>query len=313
MRFDDLLQQFVPDQLPEGVFACGRVNGAYRLESRMNDGERAGLAAAAHAGHGAAGQCDGRIRDRPSHAWPIVAHPDGKNFVDFDEDLQLKDFENAVQEGYDNIELLKRFSTVGMGPSQGKHSNMTALRILARLTGKSPQQVGTTTARPFFHPVPMSHLGGRGFEPQRAVAAAHAARGARCGVDGRPVSWQRPEYYRSKAITHRLHSRRSHGVCATAVGHHRRRYAGQTRNPRGPQAGEFLNRVYTRYAGLKVGIDALCGDVRRIRRADRRRRGGPLAEDLFYFTTTTSGAATDLPRAVALNTRMEARLRASST
>jgi len=50
MRFDDLLQQFVPEQLPEGVFACGKVNGVFRLESRITDGQRAGLAAAANAG-----------------------------------------------------------------------------------------------------------------------------------------------------------------------------------------------------------------------------------------------------------------------
>jgi sarcosine oxidase subunit alpha len=107
------------------------------LESRMNDGTARRSRRCGRRLRQAAGECDGRSRDRiPVAPWPIVAHPDGKNFVDFDEDLQLKDFENAVQEGFDNIELLKRFSTVGMGPSQGKHSNMTALRILARLTGK---------------------------------------------------------------------------------------------------------------------------------------------------------------------------------
>ena len=42
MRFDDGLQQFVPNVLPQGVFACGRVNGAYRIESRIADGRRAG-------------------------------------------------------------------------------------------------------------------------------------------------------------------------------------------------------------------------------------------------------------------------------
>ena len=124
----------------------------------------------------------------------MVEHPKAKNFVDFDEDLQLKDFANAVQEGYDNIELLKRYSTVGMGPSQGKHSNMTALRILARLLSKSPEQVGTTTARPFFHPVPMSHLAGRGFHPQRhsPLHGRHAGLGAVFMPAG---VWERPEYY----------------------------------------------------------------------------------------------------------------------
>ncbi|MFX6461734.1 hypothetical protein ABTG33_19525, partial [Acinetobacter baumannii] len=70
MRFDELLQQFVPDQLPEGVFACGRVNGVFKLESRIADGQRAGLAAAAHAGHGSAGSVDVPAEtESPSHAW----------------------------------------------------------------------------------------------------------------------------------------------------------------------------------------------------------------------------------------------------
>ena len=142
MQFSDLTQQFVPDQLPDGIFACGRVNGVYDFSNKQIDGARAGRQAAAHvgfsagisAGWGVGSKADPAAsmpapeRESPSCAWPIVAHPEGKNFVDFDEDLQLKDFENAVQEGFDNIELLKRFTTVGMGPSQGKHSNMNALR-----------------------------------------------------------------------------------------------------------------------------------------------------------------------------------------
>jgi hypothetical protein len=35
-----------------------------------------------------------------------------------------------------------------MGPSQGKHSNMNALRVLARATGSTPGEVGTTTGAP---------------------------------------------------------------------------------------------------------------------------------------------------------------------
>jgi sarcosine oxidase subunit alpha len=292
MRFDELLQQFVPEQLPEGVFACGRVNGVFKLESRIADGQRAGLAAAAHAGHGTAGSVDVPAEtESPSHAWPIVAHPDGKNFVDFDEDLQVKDFENAVQEGYDNIELLKRFSTVGMGPSQGKHSNMTALRILARLTGKSPQQVGTTTARPFFHPVPLSHLAGRGFSPQRhsPLHGRHAALGA---VFMQAGAWERPEYYavegKSRIDCIREEARRVRtAVALIDVG-----TLGKL-EVRGPQAAEFLNRCYTgRYDNMKVGATryaVMCDESGVLSDEGVVAR---IAEDVFYFTTTSSGAAT---------------------
>ncbi|WP_040570943.1 2Fe-2S iron-sulfur cluster-binding protein [Methyloversatilis thermotolerans] len=302
MRFDDLLQQFVPDQLPEGVFACGRSNGVYTFESRMADGVRAGLAAAAHAGLGEAAPVGVPPEaEAPSLAWPIVPHPDGKNFVDFDEDLQVKDFENAVQEGYDNIELLKRFSTVGMGPSQGKHSNMTALRILARLTGKSPQQVGTTTARPFFHPVPLSHLAGRGFSPQRLspLHGRHAAHGA---VFMQAGAWLRPEYYavggKSRIDCIREEARR----VRTAVGLIDVGTLGKL-EVRGPQAAEFLNRCYTgRYDNMKVGATryaVMCDESGVLSDEGVVAR---IADDVFYFTTTSSGAATVYRELSRLNT-----------
>ena len=292
MRFDEAVQQFVPGSLPPGVFACGRVNGVYQLDARLADGARAGATAAAFAGHGTATAASiAPETESPSHPWPIVPHPKGKNFVDFDEDLQVKDFENAVQEGYDNIELLKRFTTVGMGPSQGKHSNMTALRILARLTGKSPQQVGTTTARPFYHPVPISHLAGRGFSPQRhtPLHASHAALGA---VFMQAGAWERPEYYKVAGRT-RLEAIRDEAKrVRTAVGLIDVGTLGKL-EIRGPQAGEFLERVYTgRYSNMKVGSTryaVMCDDSGVLIDEGVVAR---FSEDVFYFTTTSSGAAT---------------------
>ncbi|MBW4553031.1 MAG: FAD-dependent oxidoreductase [Aphanocapsa sp. GSE-SYN-MK-11-07L] len=199
MRFDLELEQYVPEVLPPGIFACGRVNGVYDFAQKLLDGQRAGLAAATNLGLGSAETIAiAPASESPTHPYPIVAHPKGKNFVDFDEDLQLKDFHHAIQEGFDNIELLKRYSTVGMGPSQGRHSNMNAIRILARSLGKTPAEVGTTTARPFFHPVPISHLAGRSFLPERftPLHQLHQDLGAVFMLAGQ---WRRPEYYRPPA------------------------------------------------------------------------------------------------------------------
>jgi sarcosine oxidase subunit alpha len=220
----------------------------------------------------------------------MVAHPDGKNFLDFDEDLQLKDLENAIQEGFDNIELMKRFSTVGMGPSQGKHSNMNALRVLAKCTGSTPGAVGTTTARPFFHPVLMSHLGGRGFEPERRTPmhTRHEAAGAVWMAAG---VWQRPEYY-AVAGQSRVESIRAEALAVRqAVGIIDVGTLGKL-EIRGPQAAEFLERVYiSKYAGLKVGMTryaVMCDESGVVIDDGVVAR---LADDHFYFTTTTSGAA----------------------
>jgi sarcosine oxidase subunit alpha len=302
MQFADAIQQFVPEQLPGGVFACGRVNGVYQFANKLVDGARAGRNAAAHAGFGAAGA--GQLlpeAESPSHSWPIVAHPKGKNFVDFDEDLQLKDFENAVQEGFDNIELLKRFTTVGMGPSQGKHSNMNALRILARLTGKSPGQVGTTTARPFFHPVPLSHLAGRGFSPERNTPLHHQHQ--QLGAVFMPAAlWQRPEYYARPGQDRTSCIRAEVGAVRNGVGVIDVGTLGKI-EIHGPDAAEFLDRVYiSRYANLKVGMTRyaiMCDESGVVIDDGIVARLGP---HHFYFTTTTSGAAGIYRELTRLNT-----------
>ena len=41
----------------------------------------------------------------------------------------------AAREGYDSIELSKRYTTVTMGPSQGRFSQLPAIRVLAQETG----------------------------------------------------------------------------------------------------------------------------------------------------------------------------------
>lgn len=302
MRYDNALEQFVPAQLPEGVFACGKVNGVHDFAARLLDGARAGSVAAAHAGFAAAPAIAVPPEpEAPSHAWPIVNHPKGKTFVDFDEDLQFKDIANAVQEGFDNIELLKRYSTGGMGPSQGKHSNMNILRVLAKLTGQEPGAVGTTTARPMYHPTPMSILAGRGFSPERRTPmhSRHAALGAAWMSAG---VWQRPEYYqiqgkeRADCIRAEVAAVRN-GVGIIDVG-----TLGKL-EIKGTQAAEFLERVYTaNYANLKVGMTryaVMCDETGVIIDDGVVAR---LAEDHFYFTTTTSGAAAIYRELSRLNT-----------
>src|ERR1700686_2897055 len=245
-------QQFVPKDLPPGIYAAGRLNGVYDAESRLTDGRRAGSQAAAHAGFGVPrAELVARSTRCPSHRFPIIDHPQGKNFVDFDEDLQVKDLENAAQEGFDSSELLKRYSTVGMGPSQGKHSNMNALRVLARYRGVGVEQLGLTTARPMYHPVPMKLLAGRRFYPERRppLDALHGSLGAVWMPAG---NWRRPEYYavsgesRAQRIEAEVHAVRS-GVGLIDVG-----TLGKI-EIYGPDSPQFLDRAYAgRYSDLKV-------------------------------------------------------------
>jgi sarcosine oxidase, subunit alpha len=291
-RFAEELQQFVPEDLPAGIFAAGRMNGVYDLESRLADGRRAGSQAAAHAGFGKpANGAVARGTRCPSHRFPIIDHPKAKNFVDFDEDLQVKDLENAAQEGFDSSELLKRYSTVGMGPSQGKHSNMNALRVLARWRGIGVEELGLTTARPMYHPVPMKLLAGRSFHPERRtpIDAQHAAQGAVWMPAG---NWRRPEYYAVSGETRAQSIEREVQAVRTAVGLIDVGTLGKI-EIYGPASAEFLDRAYAgRFSDLKAGMTryGLMLDESGVIIDDGVI--ARLAEERFYFTTTTGGSAT---------------------
>ncbi|HEX7812841.1 MAG TPA: glycine cleavage T C-terminal barrel domain-containing protein, partial [Burkholderiales bacterium] len=302
MRFDAAVQQFLPQTLPEGVFAAGRVNGVYALEDRLLDGRRAGNEAARHVGFAAPAAFPvPRAAASPSHPYPIFDHPAGKNFVDFDEDLQLQDFFNAAQEGFDNIELLKRYTTVGMGPSQGKHSNMNAIRILAKLLGKPPGEVGSTTARPFFHPVAMSQLAGRGFHPQR-LTPLHSRHEKEGAVFMQAGVWLRPEYYRQRGKLKPEIVREEAMAVRKSVGIIDVGTLGKMEIS-GPDAAAFLERFYTgRFANLRIGMTryALMLDESGVIIDDGV--VARLGEERFYFTTTTTGSANVYREMTRLNT-----------
>jgi sarcosine oxidase, subunit alpha len=299
--YDLDLQQLVPLQLPAGLFIAGRANGCYATAAKALDGSQAGSAAARHAlriepsGERLADTAN-RSPGARSLADPYLidadaAAPSGKSFVDLDEDLTANDLRNAMQEGFDSVELLKRYSTVGMGPSQGKLSNMNAARLLAARRDRGLGQLGLTTARPPYQPVSLALLAGRGFTPERrsSLDTLHDDRGAVWMPAG---NWRRPEYYRRAGSTRAqciedevLAVRNGVGIIDVGT-------LGKI-EVRGPDAATLLERVYTgRYADMKNGSTRYAlmlddsgtviddGVVARIGAAH------------FYFTTTTSGSAT---------------------
>lgn len=291
MQFDNDVQQFVPSRLPDGMFAAGKVNGIFELGQRLKDGTRAANEALRYLGLQAPQDpIEKHAGVSPSHAYPMVPHDKGKNFVDFDEDIQIKDFVNAAKEGFDNIELMKRFTTVGMGPSQGKHSNMNAIRILARIRGLPVEKIGTTTSRPFFHPTPIGHLAGRGFHAHRLTSLHdwHQANGAVFTDIG---AWKRAAYYpaagqsKEDAIqTEAMAVRKTAGIIdGSSFG---------KIEIHGPDAAEFLERFFTGvYKTQKVGG---CRYVMLLDESGVIVDDGiasRLADDLFYLSIGTSNAA----------------------
>ena len=274
---------------PEGMLLAGSVAGLQALDAVIADGRRAGWAAATALGFAVGEeppQQDATCRSR-NHPWPIFAHPKGKEFVDFDEDLQIRDITDAAAEGYDDIELLKRYSTVGMGPSQGRHSALASIRLAADATRRDPRDVGTTTVRPPVTGEKLGVLAGRSFEPVRHTPMhhRHLEAGAQMMLAG---AWLRPAYYASS-------QQRETAISAEAC--HVREAVGLIDvstlgglEIRGQDAAEFLNRMYT-FAYLRQEV----GRVRYVLMCDR---SGAIIDDgvacrfapeHFYVTATTGG------------------------
>ena len=203
--------QFIPHTLPSGIYAAGRVIGEESLQVQLEQGRRAGRAAAAYAMNGAsAGDGQGTTLPLPPEvaeeaatgapaAAPTVIAGDaraqhGKRFVCFCEDVTDKDVQTAIDEGYDDIELLKRYSTISMGPCQGKMCAVSTIHLCARANGRSVAETGTTTARPPTTPVPLGVLAGQHMEPVKVTPLDdwHRRHGAHMMVAG---LWLRPEHY----------------------------------------------------------------------------------------------------------------------
>src|SRR5262249_60646668 len=151
---------------PRVVLAAGSIILVQPAAEVLADGPRAGRLAARHAGF-AATEAGSAVSPTPglNHPFPICRHPRGKEFVDFDEDLTINDIENAVADGFADPELLKRWSTAGMGPSQGRQSSVNVLRITAMARGLRPPELAPTGARPPFTGERFDHLAGQALHP----------------------------------------------------------------------------------------------------------------------------------------------------
>lgn len=271
------------------VRLAGSVAGFLDVEDSVAHGMAQGAAAAAGCGfrHSAPPASPPRRPALAGHPWPIFPHPKGKDFVDLDEDLQVQDIRNAIADGYRELELLKRFSTVGMGPSQGRHAALATAMIVAQETGRTISEIGVTTARPPVTGEKIATLAGRMFRPMRRTPMheQHAAQGASWLLAG---NWMRPAFYGhgqdEKALIAEevLNVRHNVGMIDVST------LGGL--DVRGPDAAEFLNRMYTfAYAKLPVGktryllMTNEAGTV--IDDGVACRRG----DQYFYVTATTTG------------------------
>ncbi|PYO56275.1 MAG: aminomethyltransferase [Candidatus Rokuibacteriota bacterium] len=192
-------------ELPPGVLAAGEVTGLHDLSAIIASGRAAGARAALALWGPSAPltarveELDGQAATGPAAARRYVSVAPGqaaKRFVCLCEDVTEKDLAQAVAEGFDHIETLKRYSTVTMGPCQGKMCHRLSVDLCASLTGRTLDETGATTARPPAQPVPLGALAARQADPVKLTPMhhQHVEAGARL-MDMGP--WKRPLVYGS--------------------------------------------------------------------------------------------------------------------
>jgi sarcosine oxidase subunit alpha len=298
LAWDDGLRAFVPAQPAERVRAAGACRGVFDLNACIEDGAQAGATAAAPR---TASSPDAPSLRAPAPSRSIAGSLDpagalsgGKAFVDWQNDVTVKDLQLATREGFRSIEHVKRYTTTGMATDQGKTSNLNALGIVAHELARPLPEVGLTTFRMPYTPVSFGSFANidRGdlFAPSR-TPPSHAWAVAHGAVFEDVGEWKRARYF--PAVGESMHAavERECRAVRSACGLFEASTLGKIEVV-GPDAVTFMNRLYVndwtslavgrcRY-GVLLGEDGFVLDDGVVAR---------IAEDRFHVTTTTGGAA----------------------
>ena len=300
LKFDEKIDAFIPDKSKQNEKTIGAANGSFTLQETIESGFKTGS------------ELSSKITEKNNESkvptvtetkynahdkfWcmPLPKNENPKRFVDFQNDVAVSDIEIALREGYRSIEHVKRYTTLGMATDQGRTSNLNGLQMVSNIENKIVPEVGHTTFRPPFTPVTIGTIVGREvgmeFMPTRKTPM-HEWHEKNNAVFVDAGAWKRPRYYKQGNETLFEASKREAknvrdnvGICdVTTLG---------KIDIKGPDAAEFLNRIYTnawlklpvgkaRY-GLMLREDGMIMDDGTTTR---------ISENHYHMTTTTAQAA----------------------
>ncbi len=210
-----------------------------------------------------------------------------RSFVCFCSDVSTADLRDGISEGFDHIETLKRYTTLTMGPCQGRMCQLAGIGVCAYQTGRGMGETGVTTSRPPNPSVSLGALAGPRHHPVRRTPMhyAHDQSGAVWLDMG---EWKRPRYYRTASCD-------SERACVEQEYRAVREHLGLIDvstlgklDVKGHDAGKLLDKVYTnRFSDLKPGgvrYSVLCDDAGIMLDDGTISR---LADDHYFITTTT--------------------------
>ncbi len=299
--WNEAIASFVPTHgaIP-GMETAGACNGAFSTAACLAEGEKAARACIEALGGSVGDVVIPAAEDGFYAIGPLWAVPGkGRAWIDFQNDVSVKDIKQAARENFTSVEHMKRYTTQGMATDQGKNSNVAALALLADATGRGIPETGTTTFRPPFSPVALAALGagaqGTGFAPERRTTSDAATRAA-----GAPMIeaglWYRPSYFpQAGEKTWRQSCDREVGYVREAVGVCDVSTLGKI-DIQGPDAAKLLDFVYINmFSTLKEG---------RVRYGLMLREDGFVMDDgttarmgpNHYVMTTTTAAAGQVMR-----------------
>ena len=292
--------RFFPSTLPDDVLVTGGIAGDGSLDQLLGHARAVGSEAARRSA-----RIGRRMRASVPHSeseegregpadspviipeLPISGHPElfmGRTHgvVDYSEDVGSKDLVAAVKEGYDSIELAKRYTTATMGPAQGKLETVNAVAVVAAATGSTIEATGTTVWRPPFNPISLGALAGRIFEPVMLspMQPWHEGRRAKPLVAG---TWIRPDHYGDPAGEVNNVRTNVGLIDVTPLGKF---------DLRGPDVPKLLNQLYVnKWSKLAVGsvrYGVMCAEDGVVLDDGVT---GRLEPNRYMMSTTSSGAA----------------------
>ena len=297
--YDPVAARFFPNGPPDNVLATGGMIGDGSRDELIAHGRATGELAAGRAAvvrhRIQAATARAAAADEPEPPYPTDTrrplergrHPElfrstTHGIVDYSEDVSSKDLFSAAEEGFDSVELIKRFTTATMGPSQGKLETVNTVAVLAEAKGESITEVGTTVWRPPYAPISLGALAGRINEPTRVSVLQpwHEANGATPILAGQ---WVRPEHYGDPAGEVR-NTRKNVGIIdVTPLG---------KLDLQGPDVPKLLSLLYTnKWMALPIGgvrYGLMCAEDGVVLDDGVTAR---LGEEHYLMTTTSSGAA----------------------
>jgi sarcosine oxidase subunit alpha len=298
--YDPSAARFFPDRAPDNVLVTGGIAGDGTFEQLVEHGKQTGILAAgrasavAHRLQATTARAVAVTSDEPAmpadsraplgrDAHPELFRSTTHGIVDYSEDVGSKDLVSATREGYDSVELLKRYTTATMGPAQGKLETVNTVAVLAEARGETIAEVGTTIWRPPYAPLTLGALAGRIFEPERvsSIHPWHVANGAIPILAGQ---WIRTEHY-GNAAAEVTNVRENVGIIdVTPLG---------KLDMQGADVPKLLNLLYTnKWSKLAVGsvrYGMMCAEDGVVMDDGVT---GRLEENRWLMTTTSSGAGT---------------------